>query len=111
MTTKTMHLKQALHANPRDQIMANLHLFIADAEELLSATDSQAGDGAASERARIQERIESVKEHLGDAESAIIQRTLQAAKYTDQCVHNHPWKAVGLSACVGALIGILIARG
>jgi ElaB/YqjD/DUF883 family membrane-anchored ribosome-binding protein len=110
MTTKTMHLKQALHANPKEKLMEDLHLVMADAEELLRATADQAGAGVASARARIQERLDTVKERLGDAESAVIERAQQAAKDTDQYVHDHPWQAIGISACVGAIVGMLIAR-
>jgi ElaB/YqjD/DUF883 family membrane-anchored ribosome-binding protein len=110
MTTKTMHLKQALHASSKDKLMEDLQLVMADAEELLRATTEQVGEGAASARARIQQRLETVKERLGDTETAVVERAQQAAKDTNQYVHDNPWKAVGVSACVGAIIGILISR-
>lgn len=108
MSSKTINAKHTQH--PKDKLMEDLHLVMADAEELLRATASQAGEGAANARARIEERLEAVKERLGDAESAVMERAQQAAKDTDQYVRDHPWKAIGISACVGAIVGMLIAR-
>lgn len=90
--------------------MEDLRLVVADAEALLHATANQAGEGAAVARARIQKSLQVVKENLVDAEEAVIERTREAAKVTDQYVHDNPWKAIGISACVGAIIGMLIAR-
>ena len=95
---------------PRDKLMEDLQLVVADAEELLRATATQAGDSASAARARIQKSLQVVKERLVDAETAMIDRTKQAAKATDEYVHENPWKAIGISACVGAIVGMLIAR-
>lgn len=95
---------------PKEKLMEDLQLVMADAEELLRATSNQAGEGAAAARARIQQNLQIVKERLVDAEEAMVERTKQAAKATDQYVHDNPWKAIGISACVGAIVGMLIAR-
>jgi|ERR1039457_3322322 ElaB/YqjD/DUF883 family membrane-anchored ribosome-binding protein len=110
MTTKTMHSKNTSIAAPREKLMEDLRLVVADAEELLRATANQAGEVAAAARARIQESLQVVKEHLVAAETAVIERTQQAAKDTDQYVHDSPWKAIGISACAGVIVGMLIAR-
>ncbi|WP_283743459.1 DUF883 family protein [Sideroxydans sp. CL21] len=107
MTTKTMHTNIS---TSKDKLMEDLRLVVADAEELLRATANQAGEGATVARARIQKSLQTVKEQLVDAEDAVIQRTREAAKVTDQYVHDNPWKAIGISACVGAIVGMLIAR-
>lgn len=102
-----------MHTNistSKDKLMEDLRLVVADAEELLRATANQAGEGATVARARIQKSLQTVKEQLVDAEDAVIQRTREAAKVTDQYVHDNPWKAIGISACVGAIVGMLIAR-
>jgi len=110
MTTKTMHSKSTNIAAPKDKLMEDLRLVVTDAENLLRATANQAGEGAAAARARIQESLQVVKERLVDAESDMIERTQEAAKATDQYVHDNPWKAIGISALAGAIVGMLIAR-
>ena len=110
MNTKIMNSKNTSYAASKDKLMDDLRLVVVDAEELLRATASQAGEGAATARARIQESLQVVKEHLDAAETAVIERTRQAAKVTDQYVHDNPWKMIGISALAGAVVGMLIAR-
>ena len=35
---------------------------------------------------------------------------IEAARAADEFVHEHPWKAVGIGAGVGLIIGLLIGR-
>jgi len=110
MNTEIMDSKNASAAASKEKLMDDLRLVVADAEELLRATANQAGEGAVAARARIQESLQVVKGRLSAAEAAVIERTRQAAKATDQYVHNNPWQSIGISACAGVIVGMLIAR-
>jgi ElaB/YqjD/DUF883 family membrane-anchored ribosome-binding protein len=77
---------------------------------LLVATANQTGEGAANARARIQKSLQVVKGRLSAAETALIERTRLVAKATDQYVQENPWKAIGISACAGVIVGMLVAR-
>lgn len=94
----------------KDKVLAEMHSVVKDAEALLDSTVGQAGEGAIAARARIEKSLHAVKGHLNDAEDAVLHRTRQAAKVTDRYVHDDPWKAIGITACAGILIGMLIAR-
>lgn len=110
MNTKKLIAHNASITDSKDKLMDDLRLVVADAEELLRVTASQAGEGAATARARIQESLQLVQARMATAEDALIERTRAAAKVTDQYVHDNPWQAIGISACVGAVVGMLIAR-
>lgn len=110
MKAKMLVSKDSNMEVSKEKLMEDLRLVVSDAEELLRATANQAGEGAAAVRARIQENLLTVKESLADAETAVLERTRQAAKVADQYVHDNPWKAIGIAAGVGALVGMLIAR-
>ncbi len=110
MNAKKMVVKHSDIADSKDKLMEDLRLVVEDAEELLRATANQAGEGAAAARARIQESLQVVKGRLASAQDTAIERTRQAAKDADQYVHDNPWQAIGVSACVGAIVGMLIAR-
>ncbi len=110
MNTKTMHSKNTNIADSKDKLIEDLRSVVSDAEELLRATANQAGEGAAAARARIQESLQVVKGRLVEAQASVIERTQEAAKVTDEYVHENPWKAIGISACVGAIVGILVSR-
>lgn len=110
MNTKTMIENQVDMTTHKDKLMEDLQLVVADAEELLRATASQAGEGAATARARIQNSLKVAKSRIADAETAVIERTKRAAKEADKYVHDNPWQSVGVSAIVGVAVGMLIAR-
>ena len=93
-----------------DKIVQNFRSVVADAEELLKATASQAGEKVAVARERIQDSLHQAKVKLAEAEDIIVQRSKQAARATDDYVHENPWQAVGVAAGVGLVIGLLIGR-
>jgi ElaB/YqjD/DUF883 family membrane-anchored ribosome-binding protein len=94
----------------KEKLVADLKLVVADADELLRATASAAGEKAGELRASMQERLRDAKLRLADAEAALVDKTKAAARATDDFVHDQPWKAVGIAAGVGLLIGVLIGR-
>jgi ElaB/YqjD/DUF883 family membrane-anchored ribosome-binding protein len=110
MNAKKLIVKHSDFADSKEKLMEDLRLVVADAEDLLHATANQAGEGAAVARARIKENLQVVKGRLVSAEEALIERTRDAAKDADRYVHDNPWQAVGVAACVGAIVGMLIAR-
>lgn len=95
----------------KEKLMQDLRVVVADAEELLRATAGQAGEKVSAVRERIQENLAAAKERLADAQDAVVAKTKQAAKVTDEYVHDNPWRAVGIAAGVGLVVGMLIARG
>ena len=95
----------------KEKLMQDLRIVVADAEDLLRATAGQAGEKVSAARERIQENLAAAKQRLAAAQDAVVARTKEAAKVTDEYVHENPWKAVGIGAGVGLIIGMLIARG
>lgn len=94
----------------KEKLVADLKVVVADAEELLRATASQAGEKVAAARERIQASLATAKIKLADAERAVVEQTKKAAKATDEYVHENPWKAVGIAAVAGLVLGVLISR-
>lgn len=94
----------------KEKLVADLKILIGDTEELLRATAGQAGEKIATARERIQASLAVYKDKLADAERALLERTKEAARATDEYVHDNPWQAVGVAAGIGFLLGMLIAR-
>src|ERR1035438_4694804 len=95
----------------KEKLMQDLRVVVSDAEELLRATASQAGEKVSAARERIQDNLAVAKEHLLDAHEQVATKAKQAARVTDEYVHENPWRAVGIAAGVGLIIGMLISRG
>lgn len=94
----------------KEKFVSDMKVLVADTEELLRATASQAGEKATVARERIQATLATTKAKLIEAERALLDKTKQAAKATDEYVHDNPWQAVGVAAGVGFLLGLLIGR-
>ncbi|MDD5384809.1 MAG: DUF883 family protein [Gallionella sp.] len=108
MSTKLANVENEVS---KEKLMQDLRVVVADAEELLRATAGQAGEKVSAARERIQENLAAAKQRLAAAQDAVAAKTKQAAKVTDEYVHENPWKAVGIAAGVGLVIGMLISRG
>jgi len=94
----------------KEKLVADLKIVVADAEELLRATASQAGEKVSAARERIQASLATAKVKLSEAERAVMEQTKRAAKVTDEYVHENPWRAVGIAAVAGLVLGVLISR-
>jgi ElaB/YqjD/DUF883 family membrane-anchored ribosome-binding protein len=94
----------------QEKLVADMKAVIADAEDILHATAEQTGEKIASLRARIKERLHNAKVRLADAEAVLEAKARAAARATDAYVHENPWKAVGIGAGVGFLVGFILGR-
>ena len=95
---------------PRDKLISDVRVVIADAEDLLKATASAAGEKVSAARERVQDSLHKAKVKLADAEEVVIQRAKQTARATDEYVHEHPWRSVGIAAGMGLIVGLLVGR-
>lgn len=93
-----------------DDLITDFKVVVADAEALLKATANQGGEKLAEVRAKAEESLRVAKARMLDAQDALLAKTREAAKATDTYVHENPWKAVGVAAGVGLVIGLLIGR-
>ena len=103
-------MSQEMTPANKEKLVADLKVVVADAEEILRATAGAAGEKVADLRGKFETRLRDAKLRLADAEAAIVDRAKAAATATDDYVHDQPWKAVGIAAGVGLLLGILIGR-
>lgn len=92
------------------KLIEDLSAVVSDAEELLKATASQTGERITAARARAEDTLRSAKVRLADAQEAMLDKAKEAAREADEYVHENPWKAAGIAAAVGVLIGALISR-
>jgi len=83
---------------------------ISGAEDMLSQAASSTGEKAAELRARALEQLKALRGRLQEAQEVALQRSKAAARATDDYVHDNPWRAIGIAAGVGVLIGLLISR-
>jgi len=92
------------------QLMEDLSAVVADAEELLRATASQTGERISAVRARAEESVKVAKNRIAEIQDDLMDQAKVVAKEADAYMHENPWKAAGIAAAVGVLIGAIISR-
>ena len=95
---------------PRSGVARELHSFVADIEDLIKATTSLTGEDLAKARAKLTQRVEAAKQSVGRMSDEIALRTREGVRATDDYVHEQPWKAIGMGAAAGLLLGLVLAR-
>jgi ElaB/YqjD/DUF883 family membrane-anchored ribosome-binding protein len=103
-------MKKAVDEVTKEQLIADFKTVVADAEALLRATANQGGEELAAVRTKAEESLKVLKSRIADGQVALLAKTREAARATDAYVHESPWKAVGVAAGVGLLIGLFSAR-
>lgn len=83
---------------------------LADAEDLLKATTAISGEDLARIRAQLTKGVAAARQSIEEMGTAVADGARKTAKATDTYVHEQPWKAIGVSAAVAFLLGMLIAR-
>lgn len=94
----------------KERFVADVKQVILDAEELMQATAHSTEGKVAALRERLAENLKVARYKLADAEDAIKVKTREVARATDDYVHEHPWKSIGVAAGAGLIVGLLIGR-
>lgn len=94
----------------KDKLISDMKVVMADADELLRATTSQAGDKVSELRGKIQNSLANARTSLADAQAAAVEKAKEVGHAADDYVHANPWRSVGIAAGVGLVIGLLISR-
>jgi ElaB/YqjD/DUF883 family membrane-anchored ribosome-binding protein len=94
----------------KERLVSDLKSLVGDAEELLRATTSQAGEKIAVARQKIEQSLIEGKKALADAEKVVLNKSKECAEIADDYVRDNPWSAVGIAAGLGLVLGLLIRR-
>ena len=98
----------------KKKLLADFNAVMSDADQLLQLVTEEGGDKANAFRGKVEHKLSAAKQKLFDLEDAVMEKTKATAHATDEYVHENPWQTVavaaGLSAAIGAAIGMLLSR-
>jgi ElaB/YqjD/DUF883 family membrane-anchored ribosome-binding protein len=94
----------------RDQLMSDLKTVIQDAEAWLRNGSHMTGEELQAAKAKFERTLSGAKDELIRLEETVVEKTKEAAKATDEYVHENPWKSAAIGATFGLLVGVLISR-
>jgi ElaB/YqjD/DUF883 family membrane-anchored ribosome-binding protein len=93
----------------RDQLMNDLKTVIQDAESWLRSSNLT-GEDLKAAKEKFERTIAGAKDDLMRYQEVVVEKTKEAAKATDEYVHENPWRSVAIGAGVGLLLGVAISR-
>ncbi len=88
----------------------DMKTLVKDAQELFREASHATGEKAEELRAKGLTMLDAAMEKAQEVQAVAIEKGKAAAHTTDEFVHDHPWKAVGIAAGVGLIVGMLISR-
>lgn len=94
----------------RDKLITDVKTLMADADDIVKAMATATGDKATELGEKLRVKLRTAREKMGDVQEVVADRAKAAARATDDFVHDNPWKAVGIAAGAGFLIGLLVNR-
>ena len=100
-------LRSDVMVSNNEKLVKDVKAVVADAEAMLRETTGKTSKELAELRASMSERLDAAKARLIEAEEAMVDKAKEAAKVTDEYVHENPWKSAIIAGGVGFLIGYL----
>ena len=100
-------MRSTSQSNPVSRDMQNV---VSDAQDLLKTVQDTGSEKMGEMRVKMQAQIDAARQTLAELQQSVQDGAKVAINSTDEYVRSNPWRAVGISAGIGALIGFLIAR-
>jgi ElaB/YqjD/DUF883 family membrane-anchored ribosome-binding protein len=91
-------------------VRTDMKTLVEDAQELFREATSTSGVKAEELRAKGMDLLDAAMEKAQDLQAAALEASKDLADSADGYIQENPWKAIAVSAGVGLLIGLLIAR-
>lgn len=93
-----------------ERFFNDLKRFVSDTETLLRDARTLSGEGAAAARVEFERRLAQARAGFDTYRAAAMDRAHHAVDRTETYVRDEPWKAIGIAALVGAVIGVMLSR-
>jgi ElaB/YqjD/DUF883 family membrane-anchored ribosome-binding protein len=84
--------------------------FVADMEDLIESSTSLTGEDLARAKAKLNARVTAARALVEQMPGALSDQARNTAKAADSYVRGQPWQALGVTAAVGVLVGLLVGR-
>lgn len=88
----------------------DMKTLVKDAQELFREASHASGERAEELRTKALVLLDGAMEKAHEVQALALEKGKIAVQNTDEFVHEHPWKAVGIAAGIGLVIGMLISR-
>jgi ElaB/YqjD/DUF883 family membrane-anchored ribosome-binding protein len=97
-------------AAAKHKLTEDFRAVMDDIDSLMKSSGEKLSGEQVALRQRIRDRMDAAKERAADLQYEAVARAKDAARATDDYVHDHPWTAVSAAAAIGLALGVLIGR-
>ena len=82
---------------------------VSEAQDLLKTVKDEGASKIDEVKSKVATQYDAAREKFGEIQATVQEGAKQAITTTDEYVRSNPWRAVGIAAGVGALVGFLAA--
>ena len=100
-------MQSRVQPNPVGRDVQNV---VSEAQELLKTVKDEGSSRLDEMKSQLNTQIAGAKEKFGEIQTTVSEGAKVAYTSTDAYVRSNPWRAVGIAAAAGAIIGFLAAR-
>ena len=94
----------------REKLVDEFSAVLSEAEDMLKRAANETGDRARDLRSQVEAKLLAAKLQLQELQGLAADHAKEAARATDDYVHDHPWQAIGIAATVGFVAGLMMNR-
>jgi ElaB/YqjD/DUF883 family membrane-anchored ribosome-binding protein len=88
----------------------DMRTLIKEAQDLFREATQSTGGKADELRAKGLSLLDTAMDRAQEVQSMAVEKSKVAAQSTDEFVQTNPWKAVGIAAGAGLIVGLLLSR-
>jgi ElaB/YqjD/DUF883 family membrane-anchored ribosome-binding protein len=92
----------------KHKLLADFNAVVTEADQFLKLVANEGGDKADALRSKVERNLNAAKDRLRNLEDAVLEKTRETARATDEYVHENPWQTIGVAAGLSALFGVAI---
>ena len=94
----------------KEALVTDIKRVVGDADALLKGVANSTMQEIATVRTKLGTRLVNAKSRIGEVSVAVSGKAKVAADATGAYVGDHPWKALGVTAVAGVLLGFFMRR-
>lgn len=94
----------------REDLVSDVKLALNDVETMLQRAANASETQAQELRDRAEAALRATQAKLREIQAAAKEGARSTARSTDDWVHGHPWRVIGIAAGVGLIVGVLVGR-
>lgn len=92
----------------KDQLIHDFRALAQEAEKLLAESSNASGSAFEEAQRKLKAQLNDARQRLAELEALTREKAREAARATDDYVHENPWQSLAIAGGVGVVVGLLL---